>query len=303
MSPFAFRPRPEHRPRATGNPQGLRLRWLGTAGHVLEGAGVTLLFDPFLTRSGLLTTALRRLRPTPERWRQHLPSRVDAVLVGHSHYDHLLDAPTIARETGALLVGSRSAMQFARAEGVPEAQLREVPPQGSTFSVGAATVRFVPSLHGLIVAGRVPFPGTVDAPPAVPARVWHYRMGGAFGVHVTLGGRSVYHNGSANLVDAELQGLSADVVLLGLAGRRGTRDYVRRVLGTLRPGLVVPTHHDSFFSPLEDGVRLLPGIDLQGFERDLAMLSAPPALRTPTYDDVLVVPTQGSLAEAAVVDR
>jgi L-ascorbate metabolism protein UlaG (beta-lactamase superfamily) len=279
------------------------LRWLGTAGHVLEAPGVTLLLDPYLTRTSILTTALRRLRPTPERWRQHLPPRVDAVLVGHSHYDHLLDAPTIARETGALLVGSRSALRFARSEAVPEAQLREVPPEGGVVTVGTATVRFVPSLHGLIVAGRVPFPGEVPRPPTVPARVWHYRMGGAFGVHITIGARSVYHNGSANLVDAALQGLRADVVLLGLAGRRGTRDYVRRVLSVLRPSLVVPTHHDSFFAPLERGVRLLPGIDLAGFERDLSALDDPPALRTPTYDDVLVVPTTGSPGDAVIIDR
>jgi L-ascorbate metabolism protein UlaG (beta-lactamase superfamily) len=297
-----FVPRAAHRPLSSSRPAaGARIRWLGTAGHVVEAEGTTVLLDPFLTRTSLLETALRPLLPTPERWRHHLPPRVDAVLLGHSHYDHLLDAPTIAREHGALIIGSESTATFARASGVPEAQIVVVPPEGRTVQVGSIEVRFVPSLHGRIALGRVPFPGSVHRAPPLPARLWNYRMGGAFGIHLRAGGVSVYHNGSADLVDAELEGTQADVLLVGLAGRKGTARYLDRLARLLRPRVVIPTHHDAFFAPLEQGVRLLPGIDLEGFFDDLSRCLPSARVVTPTYEDDVHVEASGDRVEAAVV--
>jgi len=300
----AFRPRAEHRPTGTRpTSPHVRLRWLGTAGHVLETPGATILFDPFLTRPSLARTASRPLEPAPERWWPWLPTRIDAVVLGHSHYDHLLDAPTIALRTGALIIGSRSTASFARAAGVPEGQIVEVPPQGALVPVGDCAVRLVPSLHGRVALGRVPFPGEVRDAPALPARVHAYRMGGAFGIHVTTPGPTVYHNGSADLVDAELAGLHADVLLVGLAGRRATTRYLERLTALLSPRVVIPTHHDAFFAPLEAGARLLPGIDLDGFFREIARSAPRARVVTPTYDDVCAMPLAGDARGLTVHPR
>ncbi len=227
---------------APPNDSSVRVRWLGTAGHVVQTASTTVLIDPFLTRPSLLRTALRPIAPTAERWWHHLPAKVDAVLVGHSHYDHLLDAPEIARRTGAVLAGSRSTARVGAAHGVAVEKLVEVPPEGRTFTVGDITVRFVPSLHGRIAFHRVPFPGEIAPYPRLPGRLWHYRMGGAYGVHLTTrAGRTLYHNGSADLVDAELDGLTADVLLVGLAGRRDTSDYLARLSRLLLAASHAPT--------------------------------------------------------------
>jgi L-ascorbate metabolism protein UlaG (beta-lactamase superfamily) len=132
-------------------------------------------------------------------------------------------------------------------------------------------------------------------------RFFHYRMGGAFGIHVEAGGRSFYHNGSADLVDAELQSLHADVLLVGLAGRQGTRDYLRRLVRLLSPSAIVPTHHDQFFAPLEAGVRLLPGVALDGFLGESLDIAPSSRVFTPTYDDELRVPIDGDPRDAAFV--
>jgi len=295
-----WRPHPHLRP-TTSSASGaaVRIRWLGAAGHVLETATTTLLIDPFLTRPSLLQLA-GRLRPDEAAIRARLPARVDAVLCGHSHFDHLLDAPFIACTTGARLAGSATTCAFARAGGVAEEQLVPVPPSGRTFTVGDATIRFVPSLHGRILFGRVPFAGEVTAPPAVPAPFWHYPVGGAFGLLIELGGLRIYHNGSADLIDAELAGARADVLLVGLAGRGATRDYQRRLYDALAPKLVVPTHHDAFFAPLDDGVCLLPGIDLDGFASEHRAWAPTETVVTPGYDETLAVPADARAAAFVV---
>lgn len=231
-----------------------------------------------------------------------MPERVDAILVGHSHYDHLLDTPVIARRFGATIFGSASTLAVAKAAGVEADRLELVPPEGRSAKIGDIEISFIPSLHGRIFLGRVPFPGEMKNGRG-PRYAWHYRMGGAFGIWLSAGGRSIYHNGSADLVDAELVDRTADVLLVGLAGRRSTRDYLGRLGGTLAPQLVLPTHHDAFFGPLELGERLLPGIDLDGFFGEMSHVSPRARIVTPLYRDDVVVPIAGDPRDAVVVER
>ena len=276
------------------------MRWLGTAGHIVETSTTTILLDPFITRPGLLRVGFGRLQPDEAAIRRHLPAQVDAICLGHSHFDHLLDAPLIAKLTGARIIGSASTAAFALQAGIPAERITVVPPEGARLRVGDVEVRFVPSLHGRVFLGRVVFPGEVTAPPSLPARARDYRMGGAFGVLLRAPGVTLYHNGSADLVDTELEGERADVLLVGLAGRKGTRDYLRRLVGHLRPSLIVPTHHDAFFAPLEEGVRLLPGIDLAGFVRDAREAAPAATLITPDYHEPLAIPAGDARASALV---
>lgn len=75
---------------------GWRVLWLGHASFLLQGGGVSLLVDPlFSSHCGPLPLpGLRRLVPPPCGL-DDLPA-IDAVLLTHSHYDHL-DLPTLRR--------------------------------------------------------------------------------------------------------------------------------------------------------------------------------------------------------------
>lgn len=301
-----FRPKRELRPQGSGAGWGARITWLGTAGFVIESNEATILVDPFISRPGLRglvrpfvadDVAIARHLLGPRRHR-----RIDAVLCGHSHYDHVADAPRVARLTNAKLVGSASTCAWGRAEGLGEEQLVRIPPSGAVVRFGDIEVRFVPSRHGKVVFGKVPFPGEVRGTPSAPKRIWHYRMGGAFGLLVKAPGVSIYHNGSADLIDAELEGEHADVLLACLAGRKGTENYVARLVSSLSPKLVVPTHHDAFFAPLERGLHLLPGIDLEGFVSEVHTRASDAAVITPDYEEPICVPAgdaRGSVLAAS----
>jgi L-ascorbate metabolism protein UlaG (beta-lactamase superfamily) len=297
-----WKPRDELRPRATsGRGASLLIRWMGTAAHVVESEGARVAIDPFVTRPGLRRLLGGALAPDRREIFDRFGMRLDAVLCGHSHYDHLLDAPLLAQATGAKLVGSRTTCAFGRAAGIAESQLVEIPASGGELKIGDLAVRFVPSLHGRILLGRVPFPGEVAHVASLPARAEAYRMGGAYGIRIrTADGASVYHNGSADLVDAELAGERADVVLIGLAGRQATRDYLARLVRALEPKVIVPTHHDAFFAPLEWGVHLLPNVDLDGFVSEARRFAPRARVVTPGYGEALAVPAS-SPADAALL--
>src|SRR5947207_4894508 len=134
-----FRPRRELRPQGSGAGAALRLSWLGTAGFIVESGDTTLLVDPFLTRPPL-TRIARRVVPDDLAIARHVPKRVDAVLCGHSHYDHVADAPRIAKLTKAKLVGSASTCAWGRAEGLAENQLVQVPANGAVVCFGDVEV-------------------------------------------------------------------------------------------------------------------------------------------------------------------
>lgn len=259
------------------------LRWLGTAGFVLEHGQSTLLFDPFLSRMGLITTVARRLRPFEETLRREIP-RADDILIGHAHYDHAMDAPSIALRTGATIYGSPSTANIARAAGVPEAQIHTVTPmQELALSHGSAMA--LPSQHGKVYFGRVTLPGDIPSPPSWPPRLKELKHGQVYTWWADWGGLKVVHVDSADY-DTELIGqVEADVVCLCAIGRRYRPGYTREILEALRPKLVVPCHWDYFGRPFNEPARQLPGVDLAGFVREIEACGAP----------VCVLPMGGSV--------
>jgi len=239
----------------------VRVRWLGTAGFAITHGAHTLLIDPYLTRSSLWRVVRAPLEPDAEAVRRHAP-RADAIVLGHTHFDHALDAPLIARLTGARVFGSRSAVALCRSRGVPEAQVEDVEPRGGPVEreVGPFRLRFVPSAHSPILFGRVPARGDIADCGDVPLRAHAYRCGAVFGVEVTVAGRTIYHLGSAELLEAQLDARAVDLALMCVAGWRASDGFPERALRALSPRAVLLAHWDDFFRPLERGARLLPAM-------------------------------------------
>ena len=152
----------------------LTLTYLGVAGWQLEADGHTLLLDPYFSRPDLDGPIV----PDAAAIAARTPARVDAILIGHSHVDHLLDAPTIARATGAQLIGSASTAAVARASGVPDDQIVTVK-GGEDYQFDGWSVRVLPSLHSALDAKHT-FGGAVAAPATLPMGFADYAEGGTF---------------------------------------------------------------------------------------------------------------------------
>lgn len=250
--------------RTDGEPGAPTLRWLGTAGFALEHEGHVVLFDPYLTRASLARCLLGPVATDRARVAEHVP-RASAIVVGHTHFDHALDVPDIAKATGARVFGSRSAVVLCRARGVDEAQLEDVESRVTVTrpfdaEVGPFRLRFFASAHSPIALGRVPFPGEIASCDDVPMRIERYRCGAVFGVLIEVAGRRVFHLGSANMVDAALDLGRTDLALVCVAGWHTTPRFADRLVARVAPERVVLSHWDDFFRPLDRPLRTLPAI-------------------------------------------
>lgn len=261
--------------RPLGLPDGLEIEWLGTAGYRLTNEGQTLYIDPYVSR--VPPRALLGRRPAvadPVQQERYLtpPGPVAGVLVGHTHFDHAIDVPELCRRTGAKAYGSSSLAQLMRAFGVGGRAVEVVPKE--VYELGPFTVRFHRSCHSKLVLGlAVPSDGELTCDHVDGFNTGAYRCGQVYGIEIEVAGVRLYHQGSANLLDAEVPTGGVDVFLAGIAGRRFTRNYWSRVLGLLEPRLVVAGHFDDFLRPVDEPLGFSLNVNLATWPEEIAAVS------------------------------
>src|SRR5262245_63440660 len=211
-------------------PGRVTLKYLGTAGWEISDGRTTLLVDPYLSRLHMTSPnddvlpgdTRKRFTPTDAAESdtatidKHI-QRADFILITHTHTDHALDVPYIARKTGATVIGTESARNLARAYGIPGDKLI-VARGGDDLEFEKWSVRVISSLHGIL--RRAPFlrrdPNAPPAPSAVPLdvaaplRLNQFAEGGTLAYLIRIGGRQILVFGSMNYIEREVEGLRPD---------------------------------------------------------------------------------------------
>lgn len=263
-----------------GLPPGLAIEWLGVSGYKLSYENVSLLIDPYFSRVGLRALLLRRpAQPDPSMLDRYgtVDQPVAGVLVGHTHFDHAVDAPALARRYGCNAYGSTSLAHLMRLHGLG-AQAVAVKPR-QPYELGPFVVRFVPSRHSKLILGRrVLFDGELTCDHLDGLWPGAYRCGQVWGIRIEVAGTTLYHQGSADLDDQALGNEPVDVFLAGVAGRSVTPRYWQRVLGKLDPRVVVPTHYDNFFQPLGRELNFVRNVKLASVPDEINAVSSSAAL-------------------------
>jgi len=282
---------------ANAGPYGnVRMTWLGASGIFVTDGETGILIDPYVSRFGWIKTLfgspLILDRALIRKWTEKLDKNyINAVIVSHSHFDHVADAPYFAIEADAPLIGTESTMNVGRGAGIPEKKLIAVKPDQTT-RFGDFTVTFIESAHGLLMGRRIA-PGTIDKPLIPPAAANEYRVGGVFALLITHPAGTILHHGSAGFKPGMYDKTTAnvDVLLLGIASRGNTDAYLENVALKSRARLVVPVHVDNFFKPLEDGMSFLPGVKFGEFYRKAEKYQSSFKVRTmPFCREISILP-------------
>ncbi len=277
-----------------GSSDDLQVTYLGVGGWIFGWRGQRILTGPFYTnpsstRVGFSTiysdTALvERLLPDVED--------VQAILVGHAHYDHLMDVPYVAarrapnatvyvNQTGAHILAaalpSSRTVAVNAAAGTPEAPGRWIP-------VGSG-IRFmaIETLHAPHFPGLALYDGTIDAPlQELPSRASGWKGGVAYAFLIDfldVTGQVAYRIHYQDLASSEPWGLIPPLpardqhpvnvaVLCPPSFERVTR-YPEAIVENAMPEHVFLGHWEDFFDAPEFATRSVPLTDLGEFTRRL----------------------------------
>ena len=241
------------------------MTFLGVSTLLFDDGKTAILTDGFFSRPSRLRTLFTKLEPDRKLIARYLQragiKKLEAVIVLHSHLDHAFDAPEVARQTDALLIGSESTANIARGYGFPERDICVVQ-DGAEMCLGRFVIKFLPSGHSpLALLSRFHFDidlleGEIEEPLKLPAHWYDYKEGDCYSILIEHDGKSILVQASAGFKKAALDGHHANVVFLGI-GTLGhfqpsdMEDYWNEVVEAVKPQRIIPIHWDDFSEPLD----------------------------------------------------
>ena len=265
----------------------LRLVYLGTGGWLLEHGDDVVLTAPLFTNPGLIRTGLLPIE-SDHAVVDRFMSRYDvsdarAILVGHAHYDHLMDVPRVAAEHApqARIVGSRTvANTLGTWSGLAGRMDVVNDSAGDQRTVGrwlrygdGVRVMALRSKHAPHFDGYTLYEGTRDAPLEAPPRWAAEWLDGhtfAYLIDFLRPGDSVafrvYYQDAvvAPPLGAAPEALIArhpvDVAILVPATFDQVDWHPEALIENLRPRRVILGHWEDFFVALDDALESLEGV-------------------------------------------
>ncbi len=197
---------------------GLTITFLGHAGFLLSDGSHTLAIDPFLT--GNPTAAMKADEV-----------ECDAIALTHGHADHFGDTMSIAKRTGAQVIGAFEICEHLGGEGIENTNPGN---PGGRVQTDFGWVAFTQAFHSSSYEGKY--------------------MGMPCGLVVSMGGVTVYHCGDTGLFsDMKLIGeLYRPRVAMVPIGDRFTMgpELATRAAEWIGASTAIPIHYDTW-PPIE----------------------------------------------------
>jgi beta-lactamase family protein len=280
----------------------IEVTYLGVSGFVIRTRGSALLTGPSITHRSLVPIVLgltiradtalvdRRLAATPL-------ADVAAILIGHSHYDHLLDVPYIARVKAprAQIIGSATTKHILAGDSVLArgARVTSVGDSAGTPSragkwiyVDSARFRVMAleSSHARNLWLFTWAPGKAERNyEHLPRSAWGWRMGEVYSYIIdvldsdsTPRFRIFYQDAASQPEHVMLPRLdgrdrhAVDLAIVCIGNYGKVRGYPDDLIAAQHPRWVILGHWENFFRSPYDSVRVVPRTNTAELAKRLA---------------------------------
>lgn len=243
----------------------LTVRYWGVSTLVLSDGETTIMTDGFFTRPSLFKSLFGKLQPDLQKISEALKKlqvkNLAVIIPLHSHHDHAMDAPEVARKTGAQFLGSESSANIARGWGLDNNKISIAAPN-QPYHFGAFTLYLIPSNHAPIADGlskRLGLGEKITEPVSFPAKLSAFKEGITYSLVVEHPLGNVLIHASAGMPDQALSTYRTDVVFLGIGnlGKQGAefqKNYFRKTVYAVGAKKVIPIHWDDFTLPVGDSL-------------------------------------------------
>lgn len=247
---------------ALADDKTLRVQWLGTACYLIQLGEVAILTDPFVSYHGLFEVGLGRIESDPATVDFLIPEHPvpDAVFIGHSHYDHMLDLGALLKRDAwgnVPVQGSLTAGKIMCGWG-PQVASQWRPTQADGLwhdveQVGSLKYMAVRSQHAPNLPGILLYPGDLNhclCEP--PTRAADFKLGDTYAYLFQLSSGevefTVFFMGAASgwpiNLPADLPRI--DLAIFCVPGWKHVNGYPEKYIERLRPRHILLSHFDNF---------------------------------------------------------
>lgn len=266
----------------------VELRWLSGSSILLDDGSTKILFDAAYTR------------PTWRHWLNLDPfaseektvqkvvadnelDNLQAIFVTHSHFDHVVDAPTVARLTKAIFYVDEHMRTISLAYRDPRIKTLPLMSQ-KPHLIGNFRVTPFPGDHSQLLGFFSFLPGAIMKD--FNFDFYDYHEGQCWTYVVEHAERTIViaHSPEEPLPSVLKLIPKADVVVQSIAGRGSDEAVLHGYVEKLKATHFIPNHFDNFFMDFDPAAMTdLPGVDVQGLVDE--MKKASPTLRVtrPSY--------------------